>query len=125
MGLSEEALAAVPAVARALWPLDSALFAAGEINAVCVGAQPVSSLVTATVPRAYMATKTAAPNRPVSYQSICLVSRRSFSLCALSFCVPNSSPITHVLTAETTGFQLLKTVLYVIDSRFGGTYGFH
>lgn len=105
LGFTEEVLEAVPAVTVALRPVDITLFAAGAINAACVGAQPVCSLA----PSAFMATNTAAaPNRPVSYQSICLVSHLSFSLCAFSFCVPNSSPITHVLKAETNVLQKLQ-----------------
>lgn len=57
------------------------------------GAQPVCSLVRSTVPRAFMATKTAAPIRPLPYQSICLVSRLSFRMRVFSLYAPNSFPI--------------------------------
>jgi hypothetical protein len=65
-----------------------------QVNQCCVCWRAASSsLVRRTVPRPFMATKIAAPIRPVSYQSICLVSRRYFCLRIFSFHATNSFTI--------------------------------
>jgi hypothetical protein len=106
IGLVEEVLVAIPAVTLAMRPVDAALFAAGEINAVCWRA---ASLYPGHRPcTARLHGDENCSTQPPCILLIDMSSLSTLLLCALSFCVPNSSPTTHVLTAEATSFRNLR-----------------